>query len=213
VTRAIVKARPLEPINLTFDPLAVDSANAAAIEELNSLQDARLTCDEDAAEAAALLRDVVRDKDAIATMREGLLAPLKAATKAVNDLFKPALSAKIASEDKLKSLIGAYELAKLATQKALMAAASKAAAERKPEEMSAALVAAHDAAPQKLEGVSVRPKWVVKRIVAGLLLPEWLIPDEKRIHEYARRFSADQDPNGTLPGVVFELDAQISASR
>lgn len=212
MTRAIVKAAPLAPITITFDPLAVDAANAAAIEELNGLQGASIDTDAEAAEAAELLRDVVREKDAIASMRDKLLRPVEALKKAVNDLFKPAYGARAASEEKIKSLIKAFQLAKLAEQRKQLAAASQAASARQPEAMSTALIAAHDAAPAKLDGVGFRPKWVARIKSPDLVPYEWCTPDVKRIDEHARKTPVDDEPT-PIPGVLFERDASVSARR
>lgn len=211
--KAITKAQHIPPVTITFDPLAVESATAAAIEELNALQDVAIESDEDEAEAAAVLRDIVREKDAIEALLARWLAPVKAQENQIKAAFKPALDAKVASERKLKDLIGAWQLAKKAERRKALAAATAAAQARNPEAIATALVAASAAAPRKLEGVGVRAVWKVKRIAEDLLTREWLCPDEKKIAAYARAFDPDKDPNGTVPGVVFELDASVSAKR
>jgi hypothetical protein len=212
VTKALAKPSP-DPATIAFDPLAATQATTQAIEYLNALQGVTIESDEDAAEAAEELRNVVRQKDLAARLRDEWLAPAKATVARINAGFKPALDAWAASEARLKRLIADFQLAKQAEQKRLLAEAAAAAQARQPEAIATALTAAHDAAPKRLEGVGVRAVWRVKRIAEELLPREWLCADEKKIAAYARSYPADKDPNGTVPGVIFELDASVSAKR
>ena len=59
----------------------------------------------------------------------------------------------------------------------------------------------------------MRAVWRVKRIAEDLLPREWLCADAKKIEAYARGFDPAGDPNGTVPGVIFELDATVTAKR
>lgn len=212
MTKALAKTQPA-PVTIAYDPLAATKATTEAIEYLNALQGVTIESDADAAEAAEELRNVVRQKDLAAALREEWLAPAKAMVTRVNAGFKPALDAWSAAEAKLKDLLGKFQLAKAAEQRRLLAEAAAAASARQPEAIATALTAAHTAAPKKLEGVGVRAVWKVKRIAADLLPREWLCPDEKKIAAYARGFDPEGDPNGTVPGVIFELDATVTAKR
>ncbi len=201
----------LAPLTFDIQPAMLATETAEAIDELNSLQDATVDSDDDAAEAAALLREIVRKKDVFSALRDGLLKPVKRRVTDFAALFKPALDARTASEVKLKRLLADFTLGKQAEQRKQLAAAAEAAQARQPEAMSTALIAAHEAAPSKLEGVGVRSKWVVKRIAEDLLPDEYWTPDVKKIEAVAREASPDDRP--VIPGVVFELDATVSARR
>lgn len=207
---ALIVAQP-SPITATvaFDPLAVDRAKAEALEELHGLQSATIDNDVELAEAAEMLRDVVAERKAIETMRDGLRSPAKALLKAVDNLFAVALDAKTASEAKLRSLVGAYQVAKAAEQRRLMVVAREAATAREPAALTTALVAATESAPMKIEGVGVREIWTVKRIAAELVPYEWCVPDESRIKRHARETPIDRDPE-PIPGVIFERAAQTT---
>lgn len=201
------------PVRIAFNPLAVETAKAAAIEQLNDLQGATIDNDDELDQFSALLVDTVAERKLIERMREEVLAPVKAALKAVTStvdaLFKPSLQAKEASERKLRELVGTYQQAKAAEQRRLIAEASAAARDRKPEELSTALVAAQAVAPGKLVGVGVREVWKATVKAPGLVPYEWTVPDEKRINAHARNTPIDQEPT-PIGGVTFERVASTT---
>jgi chromosome segregation ATPase len=209
---------PYQPPSITIDHKALQTRAAAAIAELNSLQGATIETPEDAREAAELLRTIVRDKDKITEQIEWLCLPLKEAKRAIENkakeikaLFKAEAEAKAGSEALVKRLLGAYHTAQQAEQRRQMQAAAQAAQERKPEALTTALVAAQGAAPPRLDGVSIRPKWVVKRIAEDLLPDEYWTPDRAKIEAVAKAATPEDPP--IIPGVIFELDATVSARR
>lgn len=204
-------AAPTERIEtiVTFNPLAVAAAKAEAIEQLTALQAATIDNDADAAEGAALLVQTVDERKQIETMQAGLLAPLNASIKAVKALFAPALQAKQASEAKLRSLVGGYQLQKSTEQRRLLAAAADAAQQREPAALTTALAAASDAEPGKLAGVGFREVWAVRRIAADLVPHEWCVPDEQRIRKHARETPIDREPT-PIAGVLFERVASTT---
>jgi hypothetical protein len=212
MTKAIAKTQAIAPITIAFDPTAVDRTLAEATELLNDLGEATIDNDKELAEFAEHLRGVVRQKDAAETIRAAMLKPVKETTATINALLKPAIDTWAACETRLKRLIGDYQLAKEAERRKQLAAAAEAAQARNPEALTTALVAAQDAAPTKIEGVGVRAKWVA-RIASPALVPyEWCTPDVKRIEKLARETPPDQQPT-PIPGVVYELDATVSALR
>jgi hypothetical protein len=210
--KAIAKVQPLAPVAIALDPLAIDRATTDAIAELNALQEATIDDDADLTAAAEKLREIVRDKDIAAAMLGSVVKPLEQAKKAVNAIFKTWIDTKTASEVKVKRLIADFQLAQQAEQRRQLAAAAKAAQERKPAELTTALVAASDAAPSRLEGVSVKPKWVARIKSPDLVPYEWCTPDVKRIDAHARETPTDRPPE-PIAGVIFELDATVTARR
>lgn len=209
--RQLAAAAPAEHITttVTFNPLAVAEAKAEAIEQLTGLQAASIDNDDEAAEGAALLVQTVDERKQIESMREGLRAPLKAALKAIDALFAPALQAKEASERKLRELVGQYQLHKAGEQRRLLAEAAKAAQQREPAALTTALAKASAAEPGKLAGVGFREVWAVKRIDAGLVPHSWCTPDEARIKKHARETPIDREP-APIAGVFFERVASTT---
>jgi hypothetical protein len=195
------------PIKISFDPLAVDTAKAEALDQLNGLQGATIDNDEELSIFSALLVETTRDRKLIEAMQAEVLAPIEAALKTakatVSGLFRTALETKQASETQLRALVAKYQTGKLAAQRELMAQAAAAAQARKPDELSKALVAASNLAPVKISGVTVTEKWQAKIKAPDLVPYEWCVPDEKRIAKHARETPIDRDPS-PIPGVTFE---------
>lgn len=201
------------PVRIAFNPLAVEQAKTEAIAQLNDLQGATIDNDDELQVFSALLVDTVRERKLIETMRDEVLSPIKAALKAatatIDALFKPTLSAKEASELKLRELVGGYQQLKAAEQRRLMSEAAAAAQARKPAELTTALIAAGEAAPKKIASVGVKETWVARIKSPDLVPYEWCTPDEKRIQAHAKATPIDRDPT-PIGGVLYERVASTT---
>jgi hypothetical protein len=201
------------PVKISFDPLAVKTAETSALAQLNDLQGATIDNDAELEQFSALLVETTRERKLIEAMRAETLAPIKTALKVAEDtvdkLFNFALTTKQASETKLRELVGGYQQAKAEAARQLRAAAAKAAQERNPEALTKALVASNQVAPGKLAGVGVKEVWVATIKASDLVPYEWCVPDEKRINKHARETPIEQTP-APIPGVIFTREARTT---
>jgi len=159
--------------------------------------------------ADGLLSELVRRKDAAVAMRKRATGPLKEAAREIESWFRPLVTALERCEAHLKGEIGRWRIDEDARALAARDAAAKAAQAGDVDAMHEALDTA--TAPSTSGRSTVRYRWAVKRIVRDLLLPEWLVPDEKRIAKLAREHKGDEPP--VVPGVVFEREAIVGARR
>jgi len=201
------------PVKISFDPLAVKTAETSALEQLNDLQGATIDNDAELEQFSALLVETTRERKLIEAMRAETLAPIKTALKVAEDtvdkLFSFALTTKTASEKKLRELVGGYQQAKAEEARQLRAAAAKAAQARDPEALTKALVASNQVAPGKLAGVGVKEVWVATVKAPDLVPYQWCVPDEKRINKHARETPIEQTPV-PIPGVIFTREARTT---
>jgi len=200
----VSKPNPVAP-----DTLAI--GYAAALDELKSLDGIDIANDEDAEEANTYLRDRLKERDFFERLRKERVAPINAEHARVQAEFKPVLDLYDTIASTIKKALGKFMLAKQAEQKRLYQEAAKAAQDESPQALTAALVAADEAEPVKLEGSSVRGVWRVKRVLKDMLPLDYLIEDTKKIEAFARQHGADDRP--VIPGVVFELEAVVSVRR
>lgn len=171
----------------------------------------RLTIEstDDYSTADGLLTELVRRKDAAIAMRKRATGPLKEAAREIESWFRPLTQALERCESHLKAELGRWRLDEDARALAARDAATAAAQTGDVDAMHAALDVATEAPAAGRS--TVRYRWVVKRIVRDMLLPEWLVPDEKRIAKLAREHRGDEPP--VVPGVVFEREAIVGARR
>jgi len=125
------------------------------------------------AEASEFVKKVKAVFKIIDDERTEITAPLREAEKWVNAQFKPVLARLSETEATLKKMIGAFAMKKQAEQRALAAAAAELAAKSVTREAFVeALAMTQAAAPQAVEGVSVRKVWKFE------ILDERLVPRE-----------------------------------
>lgn len=158
-----------------------------------------------------LLKEILREKDALEAVRKSGPGALDRIVRAINARFKPLRDLLEKAEANLRVEIGGYVQRQRAAQEAAYqaAAASHAAGEHAAAQV--ALVAASEAATVAPEGTTVKEVWAVARIDRGFMTDEWLIPDMARIEKLARETPAGVRP--IVPGVVFELVARVIARR
>lgn len=166
---------------------------------------------EEYAAVDSCLSDVVRRKDAATAMRTSATGPLYKATKTIEGWFAPYLGALTKMEALLKGGMGSYRLAQATKEREAREAAAQAADAGDGAALTEALTVATEAAQAPAGRASVGFEWRVHRVVPDLVPREWLIPDERRIAQFAKAHKGDDAP--VIPGVIFERHAKIGARR
>jgi hypothetical protein len=164
------------------------------------------------ADADAFLTDVVRRKDAAVAMRKRATGPLYTAVKEIKSWFRPWTAALEGAEVHLKSVIGAYRMRQLDTERQARELAAQAAQQRDPEALVTALTVAADAGAKDGARATTRYAWKVARVIPDLLMDEWWCPDMDKINAFAKAAPGDGDAP-VIPGVLFEREAIVGARR
>lgn len=162
--------------------------------------------------ADALLTDVAQRKDAITAMRKSATGPMYTAVRTVEAWFKPVTAALESAEAHLKSVMGAWRLAEREREAAAREATAVAAEAGDAATMIAAVSEAAAIAAPTGARATTRFVWIVKRIAADLIPPDWMVPDVARIEALARSTPGDADAP-VVPGVIFERIARLGARR
>lgn len=192
---------------------------------------------EDQAQAAgAVLRDVKQQMASLKAVKDSILDPLKASTKATNDLFRPQEQNLLGIETRLKGGLNTYlqrkenerrqEEARLRDAAAKEAAriearAASLEARGKPEQAEAVRETAPTtpivlADTDKIEGISSRGVWkfqivdvcaLIAAVSSGELPEHFVVPNEKVLGEIAR----SQHDQAKIPGVRIYKENSIAA--
>lgn len=196
---------------------------AVAAQHTAELAGASIDSDDDAADANAMLREMLQMRDALEAARKASVVPINAEHDKVQGRYKPILAAFDAPIAAVKKLLGDWAMAQLKERSRLLAEVAKVALEPTPDALTEALAAVDEAAPTKLEGTNVRSVWKPRRYAQGcitadmhrtattMIPDEFWVLDEKKIAAFARRVAAADTP--VIPGVVFELEAVVTVQR
>lgn len=196
----------------TFDPQALQASQDKAMALLAALKGQEIHNDVELATVNQALRSLLKEKDATREAKEAVTKPWNQALNNFRALFKPSETAQGQLESVLKAMIGAYELRKNREHQALYAKAT-AAANAGDATAGSLVVAAAEAAPQKLAGTSVRHVWKAQVIAPDLLPRAFLQPDLIAIQAHASAHKSDQTPPEPIPGVKFNLEAIVAVRR
>ena len=107
-------------------------------------------------------------------LRKTAVDPLNAQVKAVNDMFRPSLERLRGLKVKVKGLMERYIIRQRAEQARLLRAVVAAPVEAHAE-ATAALVAATEAAPPKVQGISTRSVWAWEVTNPGAVPEEFTV--------------------------------------
>lgn len=200
------------PIDVTasskFDPALLEKLTARFDKETELIRSTTLDNDEDQETSAARLVQVkALAKKFEATYKE-LRRPHNEALKRIAELVKPYERKVVLLVGAYSSLLQDYEIAKAERASAALAIAREAAAERDTETVTQALNVVKDNDASKLAGVSIKVKWVIKRVVADLLPEEYTlrVANMPKLEEIAANTPEHEEPP-IIPGVVWERGA------
>jgi len=183
--------------------LAKERGNARELESnevLSLLRDFIVDSDKTSEFAAGLLREVKARGEAVDAERRKISDPLRAATQAVNDLFRPAREAYAEAERILKKKVVDYLAARDVANRAALKAAGSADT---PEAAVQALSSMAAASPP--EGVSVRYAWKFRVVDSNAVPREFCSPDVKKIGAC--------DPGSVIPGVEWFQEPIVASRR
>lgn len=196
---------------------------SVAAQHTAELAGASIDSEDDAADANAMLREMLQMRDALEAARKASVAPINAEHDKVQGRYKPVIAAFDSPIASLKKMLGDYALEQQREQRRLLAEVATVALEPTPGALTEALAAVDDAAPTKLEGTNVRSVWKPRRYAMGcitadmhrtattMIPDEFWVLDEKKIAAFARRVAAADTP--VIPGVVFEREAVVTVQR
>jgi hypothetical protein len=155
---------------------------------------------DDEAALADILHSVKARAKEVEEMRTTITGPLNAAKRAVDGLFKPALSAMAEAEAIIKSkLAGAHERREAANRARLEAAAASA---RAGDTMAASRSLA-EVSTAKPEGVSFRCTWTHVVEDVALVPREWLTVDGSKVKIHLAKFNDGHREPEPVPGLRF----------
>lgn len=202
------------PVRVVFNPLALRDADSKATFELLELADADVTDDDDARAANEDLRLRQAELNAVEAMLAETLAPLALVETSIRKLFDPTRNTLKAVVFKLRSMLTTYETAKRVAHREALEEAAAAAQLSTPQALQVALATAEANTATQLEGTTFRRRWVVKRIVEGLLpfnppdphAPKpgahYWTPDMKKLEALGKAHKFDTPPE--VDGVIWE---------
>jgi hypothetical protein len=212
VTEQADLSTALAPV-IAFSPTAL-TVKLATLQRAGEIAASYQVTDEATeAQANALLRLLLTEKDAIEEQRTSVTKPINGVLRTINGWFKPLSEVIAIAEANLKKAIGDYVVAQRQLQAASYQSAAAAHALGHHDEARDALAVASSTDTKAPAGTNVREVWKVKRIAVDLLTLDWILPNEAKINKYARDYPIDQDPNGTVPGVIFEREPVVSVRR
>ena len=152
--------------------------------------------------AGEALKDIERIRKALEKEEDVLLAPVKAQSKAVKDVFKPFLDRCKDVSQGFRAMMGVYQQRQIETQRKAMLEAQRAAEARSvtesPAKVMEALQAVKEAAPVKVEGVSIREVWEWQIDVPDAVPRELCSPDEKKIGAWLKTYNGGAVPAGIV---------------
>lgn len=205
------QAEPVQTLAIapvTFNAAELAEAKAYGLDELEAAQEIPILSDETAAVYAENLREAKAKLKDLEAKRLSVVTPLNQAHDAVQALFREPKQAVQGLIDFIESRLRTWTIAKHRAQQKALTAAAEAANARDGEKLTQALQASSAAAPVKLQGVSIKPKWVGRIINPGMVPREYCVPDQKLIDAHAKRYGVDETPE-PVAGVKFELDAAM----
>lgn len=198
------------PVTIEFNPLALQQEQDAASAELPLVQAVPIDSEAECAEAAEYLRDVLRRKDAVETMRRKATGPLNTALKEIRGWFKPTLDALEAVQQAVRAGIEAHQAKQLATRREAFQLAGEAAAARDIDAVGEALALA--TAPSTVQGVSFTQRWRAVVFAPDMVPYEYLTPDIVKIQLHAAECPPERTPE-PIAGVRFELETESRVRR
>ncbi len=165
-----------------------------------------LSVDDDAEEQQAAARLLVLKtadaqlRDLIATSKR----PFLDVTQALDKMTKPGRDDLAFAIGAYTSIIGAYNSRKLEARREALAEAQAAARQRDTAAVTEALNVRQENAKQKLDGVTVKLRWLATIVDPEQVPREWCCPDEQAIGAHARQCKETDTPE-PIPGVEFQL--------
>lgn len=181
---------------LTVARQTVEPELHEATEGLALLRDLSVATSDEQAFAAEVLQDVKQKHKVLEGKRKSITDPLNQALRAVNDLFRPVLSALDESERLLKQKIATFlSEREAANRKALEAAAAAST----PAQAERALAAVTDV--QALKGVTVRQQWRFQVVAPELVPVEYWSPDPEKIRAAVAASVERSGSPDPIPGV------------
>jgi hypothetical protein len=193
---------------IVYDAVFIEETQTYALEELTAAQPIAITNDEVYAQYGEELRVAKAKAKTLAERKKAALFHVNALHDVISGIWREPEKQLSGFIDFLELRIKAYALAKERARQESLKLAAEAATSRDGEKLTKALQLSSASLPTKLEGVSVKPKWVGTIINEGLVTREYCVPDPKLIAAHCKRFAADEQPT-PIPGVRFELDAAM----
>lgn len=157
--------------------------------------------------AADMLRDVKARHKALEDKRKTITKPLNAATKAVNDLFRPPRQLLERAEKHLKRKIAGYLEAQAVEQAAAVQAVAVA---ETPEQAVEALDAIQPAATTPA-GVTVRYVWRAVVFSPDIVPDEFRMIDLEAIQAHTNGSAKMYGEPTPIPGVRFEKESIVTS--
>lgn len=201
---------PIVKVDFDHDAPSLRKLRADAMAELEAVQGLELTTEDDAQAAAEVLLSFAGTKKLAAEQSKEWLADLKAEEKRIRAPFKAIEDLCDAGRAIVDKAIGKFQLAKAAAQRKALAEATAAAKKDDSAGLTTALQKVSEAAPTKLQGVSVKAFWVAHVRAPDMVPHAYLTPDLKKIGAHASAFAPDQEPT-PIAGVVFTLETSTIA--
>lgn len=165
-----------------------------------------LTVDDDTEELQAAARLAVL-KLADGGFREMIAAnkrPFLDVTQGLDKMTKPGRDDLAFVIGAYTAIIGDYNARKLEARREALAEAQAAARQRDSAAVTEALNTRQELAKQKLDGVTVKLRWLATVVDPEQVPRQWCAPDEKAIAAHARSFTENDTPE-PIPGVEFQL--------
>lgn len=186
----------------------IDSEHRDMLATLCELDTFTVSCDDDAAFAADMLREVKAKAKDLDERRKSVTQPLNATVKTINGWFKPALDALEAAEKKLKARVALYMLeSSRRAQEALALAATAPTVEAATAALAASMPAAM---PQ---GVSMRMIWHFRIVDESAVPVRFCSPDSAKIEAEMRGSAKDNGEPTPISGVEFFQEASMTVRR
>jgi hypothetical protein len=200
---------PTETVALSPELKATKERTLA---QAKTLTDALTVNDEASlAQAQQWLQVVLKEKDALESMRTSVTKPMNAALREINGWFKPLRQICEHIEGRLKGQVGDYVAAqrRLADQQYQAAVVAHKAGNH--DVARQALAVASEATTDAPQGVTVREEWTYV-IKDGSKIPrEFLIIDQKKLAAHCK--AAKNGPPAPIKGVEFVTRQQLSVRR
>lgn len=196
-------------VRVSVDVHAIEQARIEAETDREDIEAFEISSSDDLHFANAQFEKYrLLEKGLVGIWNEGV-KPLNTRKALIKKLIGPAELAVGFCVTTLRDKIGRYQLAQDEQQRELYSDASEQLAELSHEELHEALTVAQDAAPEALQGTSVKFKYQVKRVNMSMLSDDWKAPKYDALNEYAKR-CGDEEP--IIPGVIWERVPVVRAT-
>lgn len=193
---------------IVYDAVFIEEAKEYGLGEREAAQPIAITSDEIAALYSDTLREAKAKAKELAERKKAALYHVNALHDVISGIWRDPEQAVSQLITFIEARLKAYTLEKEVNRQKALKAAAEAANGSDGEKLTQALQLASASQPQKLDGVSIKPKWVGRIINPALVVREYCVPDQKLIDAHCKRFRIDEQPD-PIPGVKFELDAAM----